>query len=200
MRNNTRGSTKRAALKPVTFAELWAKYPRGNPYDNPGYENQCAIRMSVTLHRVGIEMTSFSARLIKPMSGQPGIGRILLDGKATATRVDEMGQWLKLQPFAGLPKPENVTGADWQSKINGRTGIIQFSNYRTLDGESPDKASGSHIDLWNKDTLMPPTESFLRLRLGFSEIPNPISWLRGWSDNLYPDLGKAKLILFWEVK
>ncbi|GAB2868332.1 hypothetical protein GCM10027093_00060 [Paraburkholderia jirisanensis] len=134
------------------------------------------------------------------MSGQPGIGRILLDGKATATRADEMGQWLKLQPFAGLPTPENVTGADWQSKIQGRTGIIQFSSYWTSDGESRGNASGGHIDLWNKDILMPSTESFLRFRLGFSEISHPLSWLRGRSDNLYSDLGTSEQILFWEVR
>lgn len=53
----------------------------------------------------------------KAASGQPTIGRIILDGKATATRADELSEWLKLRPFAGLPLPENVTGADWESKV-----------------------------------------------------------------------------------
>jgi hypothetical protein len=198
--NNTPGSIKEVELKAVTFAELWAQYPGGNPYDNPDYKNQCAIRLSVTLHRVGIGMKSFSEKLIKPMSGQPSIGRIFLDGKPTATRADEMGQWLELQPFAGLPKPENVTGADWQSKVKGRTGIIQFSRYWTREGEDSANASGGHIDLWNKDTLTPSTESFLRFRLGVPAIPNPLSWLRGRADNIYSDLGKSRKILFWEIR
>jgi hypothetical protein len=111
-----------------------------------------------------------------------------------------MGQWLELQPFAGLPKPENVTGADWQSKVKGRTGIIQFSRYWTREGEDSANASGGHIDLWNKDTLTPSTESFLRFRLGVPAIPNPLSWLRGRADNIYSDLGKSRKILFWEIR
>jgi type VI secretion system (T6SS) effector Tae4 (amidase) len=89
--NNTPGSIKEVELRAVSFAELWDNYPSGNPYDNPDYENQCAIRLSVALHRVGIGMKSFSQKLIRPMNGDK-IGRILLDGKPTATRADEMGQ------------------------------------------------------------------------------------------------------------
>jgi hypothetical protein len=84
--NSTPGSVKVVELKVLTFGDLWDNYPIGNPYDNPAYNDQCAIRMSVTFHRVGIEMKSFSEKLIKPLSGQKSIGRIILDGKATATR------------------------------------------------------------------------------------------------------------------
>jgi hypothetical protein len=190
--NNTLGSIKEVPLKVVTFAELWASYPSGNPYDNPKYKNQCAIRLSVTLHRVGIEMKSFSSRLVRPSSGQPSIGRIMLDGKATATRADEMGQWLKLQPFVGLPKAENITGPDWQEKIKGRSGIVQFSKYWTREGESAESASGGHIDLWNGSKLTSPSisgavDTFMRFTLGISS-----AW--------YSDLGRSRQILFWEIK
>ncbi|WP_433704211.1 type VI secretion system amidase effector protein Tae4 [Paraburkholderia sacchari] len=189
--NNTPGSVKEVPLKSVKFAELWANYPSGNPYDNPAYENQCAIRMSVTLHRVGIGMKSFSQKLIRPMNGDK-IGRILLDGKPTATRADEMGQWLKLQPFAGLSKAEDVTGPDWEAKVKGRTGIIQFSRYWSRDGESAANASGGHIDLWNGRKLTSPStggaiNTFMRFMLGISS-----AW--------YSDLGKSRQILFWEIK
>ncbi|CAM2182247.1 Type VI secretion system amidase effector protein Tae4 [Paraburkholderia sacchari] len=189
--NNTPGSIKEVPLKAVKFAELWANYPSGNPYDNPAYENQCAIRMSVTLHRVGIGMKSFSQKLIRPMNGDK-IGRILLDGKPTATRADEMGQWLKLQPFAGLSKAEDVTGPDWEAKVKGRTGIIQFSRYWSRDGESAANASGGHIDLWNGRELTSPSiggaiNTFMRFTLGISS-----AW--------YSDLGKSRQILFWEIK
>jgi hypothetical protein len=115
--NSTPGSVKVVELKVLTFQELWDNYPSGDPYDNLDYKDQCAIRMSVTFHRVGVEMKSFSQKLVRPLSGQPTIGRIILDGKATATRADELSEWLKLRPFAGLPLPENVTGADWESKV-----------------------------------------------------------------------------------
>ncbi|CAB3771662.1 hypothetical protein LMG29542_06662 [Paraburkholderia humisilvae] len=117
--NSTPNSVKVVQLKAVTFQELWDSYPSGNPYDNPAYKDQCAIRMSVTFHRVGIEMKSFSEKVMKPLPGKKDIGRIMLDGKATATRANELGEWLKLQPIAGIGKPENVTGADWVSRVKG---------------------------------------------------------------------------------
>jgi hypothetical protein len=195
--NSTPNSVKVVHLKTVTFDELWSNYPSGNPYDDPAYKDQCAIRMSVTFHRVGVEMKSFSSKLVKPLSGQDSIGRIVLDGKATATRADELGEWLKLQPLAGLPKAEDVTGRDWESKVKGRTGIIQFSRYWTRDGESASNASGGHIDLWNGS------------RLTISSAPDAIATISrlfgrqsffpgtsfGWSD-----LGNSKQILFWEIK
>lgn len=189
--NSTPNSVKVVQLRVVTFQELWDNYPSGNPYDNRDYENQCAIRMSVTLHRVGIGMKSFSQKLIHPMNGDK-IGRILLDGKPTATRADEMGQWLKLQPFAGLPKAEDVTGANWEAKIKGRTGIIEFSHYWTRDGERAENASGGHIDLWNGNRLTSPSieggiNTFMRFTLGI-----PSAW--------YSDLSKSRQILFWEIK
>ena len=84
--NSTPGSIKVVELKVLTFQELWNNYPSGDPYDNPDYKDQCAIRMSVTLHRVGVEMKSFSQKLVRPLAGQPTIGRIILDGKARRTR------------------------------------------------------------------------------------------------------------------
>ncbi len=144
--NSTPNSIKDVPLKAVTFRELWNSYPSGNPYNNPAYDNQCAIRLSVALHRVGIQMKSFSSKLVRPLAGQASIGRIVLDGKATATRANELGEWLKLQPFAGLEKPENITGKDWVSRVKGRTGIVMFDGYWTRDGESGGNASGGHID------------------------------------------------------
>ena len=195
--NQTPNSVKTVSLKAITFQELWDNYPSGNPYGNPAYTNQCAIRMSITLHRVGIEMKSFSSKLVKPLSGQPSIGRIILDGKVTATRADELGEWLKLKPFAGLPKAEDITGSDWESKVRGRTGIIQFSRYWARDGENTANASGGHIDLWNG------------FRLTVSSAPNAVATFGrilgrhaflpgtryGWSD-----LRNSKQILFWEIK
>ncbi|MBB3002289.1 hypothetical protein FHX57_004656 [Paraburkholderia tropica] len=191
--NSTPGSIKEVPIKAVTFAELWANYPSGNPYDNPEYENQCAIRMSVTLHRVGIGMKSFSQKLIRPMHSDT-IGRILLDGKPTATRADEMGQWLKLRPFAGLPKPEDITGSDWESKVKGRTGVIQFSRYWTRGNEGAADASGGHIDLWNGSRLtISGTEGLLSVfgrGIGIQSAHIP-GTTRGYSD-----LRNSKQILF----
>ncbi|HWT38762.1 MAG TPA: type VI secretion system amidase effector protein Tae4 [Paraburkholderia sp.] len=195
--NATPHSIKNVPLAAITFRELWDSYPSGDPYDNRAYSDQCAIRMSVTFHRVGIDMKSFSDRLVRPLSGQPTIGRIVLDGKATATRADELGEWLKLRAFAGLPSPEDITGPDWESKVEGRTGIIQFSRYWTREGESAANASGGHIDLWNGT------------RLTISSAPDAVATIGryfgrhsffpgtnfGWSD-----LRNSRQILFWDIR
>jgi hypothetical protein len=190
--NPTPNSVKDVQLITVTFQQLWDNYPTGNPYDNPAYENQCAIRMSVTFHRVGVEMKSFSEKVLRPLPGKKDIGRIILDGKATATRANEFGEWLKLQPIAGLGKPESITGAGWQSRVKGRTGIVMFDGYWTRENESEAGASGGHIDLWNGSKLTSPSiqgrvNTFMRFTLGISS-----AW--------YSDLGKSKTILFWEIK
>lgn len=72
--NSTPNSIKEVPLKAVTFQELWDAYPSGNPYNNPEYGNQCAIRMSVMFHRVGVEMKSFSQKLVRPLSGSECAG------------------------------------------------------------------------------------------------------------------------------
>ncbi|BAX58924.1 type VI secretion system amidase effector protein Tae4 [Burkholderia stabilis] len=195
--NTTPDSVKGVQLRAVTFKELWDAYPSGNPYQNPAYTNQCAIRISVTFHRVGIEMKSFSAKLVKPLGGQSSIGRILLNGKATATRANELGEWLRLQPFAGLGRAENVTGPDWEPRVKGRTGIIMFDGYWAREGEATENASGGHIDLWNGNrlTISSPFNIFAttgRLLGRHSFRPGHAF---GWSD-----LRNSRRILFWEVR
>ncbi|MFM0243148.1 type VI secretion system amidase effector protein Tae4 [Paraburkholderia phytofirmans] len=195
--NSTPNSIKEVQLNAVTFAELWAAYPSGNPYDNSVYKDQCAIRMSVTFHRVGIEMKSFSSRLVRPLSSQSTIGRIILDGKPTATRADELGEWLKLRPFAGLPNAEDITGQAWESKVKGRTGIIQFSRYWTRDGESATDASGGHIDLWNGSrlTISGPVDSVATVGRMFG-----MNSLFAGTSFGFSDLRNSKETLFWEIK
>jgi hypothetical protein len=169
--------------------QLWDAYPnKEDPFRDPktgeipAYaDNQCAIRLSITLHNVGVEMKSFK-----------GEGQIRIDGKRTALRAGEMAQWLKLKPFAGLPNPEDITGSDWQDRIKGRTGIVFFSAYwaRKTDGDG--QTTGDHIDLWNGSKLTSSgiegwATSFMRFTLGISS-----AW--------YSDLAKSKQILFWEIK
>ncbi|CAB3968779.1 hypothetical protein BCO9919_03417 [Burkholderia cenocepacia] len=200
--NSTPLSEKTVQLKALTFQQLWNAYPKEDPYDDPTgeYQNQCAIRMSVTFHAIGSSMKSFSQKVLKPMPGKQTLGRLVLNGKATATRAYELAEWLKLRPFLGVGKPENITGQDWQNKIKGRTGIIYFFGYWRQEGDSADALSGGHIDLWNKDTLTPSAVSFWRFRIGVPSMINPLDYLRGRRGNWYSDLADSKEILFWEVK
>ncbi|MFL9897302.1 type VI secretion system amidase effector protein Tae4 [Paraburkholderia fungorum] len=197
--NSTPGSVKQVELRVLTFHELWNNYPSGDPYDDPTgeYKNQCAIRMSVTFHRVGSEMKSFSQRLVKPMPGKPTLGRIVVDGKPTATRAYELAEWLGLRTFAGLPNAEDITGADWESKVKGRTGIIFFYGYWRQDGDSKDNLSGGHIDLWNgtRLTISGPIDSIATIGRRFGLNSFASSFPFGFSD-----LRQSRQILFWAMK
>ena len=187
-------------IEAITFKQLWDNYVTGDPIsDTKTYPDQCAIRMSATFHKVGVPMASFSEKVITSSNG-PGtkIGRVMLDGKPAATRASELAQWLKLKPFCGLPaKPENITGADWESKVKGRTGIIMFDHYwaRTLQEKDP---SGGHIDLWNGSRLtISSAEGLLGVigrGIGLRSAHIPRTTIG------YSDLSQAKIILFWEIK
>jgi Type VI secretion system (T6SS), amidase effector protein 4 len=172
----------------ITFSALWDAYPGSKPYRDAksgkvpeAYENQCAIKVSVALHGVGVAMKSFHGASVE------------LGGKKTAVRATELADWLKQQAIQGInPFAEKITGENWQSQINGRSGIVYFSNYWARPGEAA-SPTGDHIDLWNGHRLTASgfegtVVTLLRFGLGVSSGPG------------FSDLGKAELILFWEVK
>lgn len=199
--NATPGSVCRIDAPAVTFADLWGNYVTGSPYKEngevpPNFKNQCAIRLSVTLHKVGIEMKSFTSANVTVKPGSK-FGRILMDGRNTAVLADQMGSWLSRQPFCGLRKTENITGKDWESKIKGRTGIVMFDSYWSRRSDSAGDASGGHIDLWNGSrlTISGPINSIATVGRMFG-----MNSLFPGSSLGFSDLRDSKRILFWEVK
>lgn len=192
--NTTKDSVCSVHVEIVAFAKLWAAYPGGHPYVDPktgkpppGYDNQCAIKVSVAIHGVGVQMKSFRGAAVK------------VNGLPVASLASQLAEWLKLQPFCGLPmKPENVTGPNWQEKIRHRTGIVYFANYwaRNAREASDDKPTGDHIDLWNGSRLTATGMSFfstLGRRLGLNSLGAGTDWG-------YSDLGQSTEILFWELR
>lgn len=187
--NAQKGSICTVTIQAVKFSDLWDGYPKtSTPYRDPKtgevpkiYENQCAVRVSLSIHSVGVTMKSFKG------------AALTVEGKRAAVRAQELADWIKLLPFCGLPpKPETITGLDWQNKVKGRTGILFFKDYWSRDGESS-HASGDHIDLWNGSKMTSPSiqgalVNFARFTLGMQSGP------------MFSDLGKAKEILFWEVR
>ena len=185
------------------FADMWRGFPQGHPSDERWekdiveqgitlahkgelkYPDQCAIKLCVALHAGGVDMQAY-----------PGAATII-GGKRTGLRAAEVAAWLNTQAFCGLPLALRVTGADWQTRIAGQTGIIYFANYWRRSGES--KPTGDHIDLWNQSTLSPSLESFFRFRLGIDRIPNPFELLRGQQGNWYSNLDEATEIMFWQI-
>jgi hypothetical protein len=192
--NKTPGSVCTVNVPVVTFATLWAGYPSSPPYVDPktgkpppGYSNQCAIKISASVHAAGVEMKSFKGR-----------SKIVLNGKNAAGLAEELAAWLKTQPFCGLPtKPEAVTGADWQTKIKGRTGIVYFADYWKRNTDAKERPTGDHIDLWNGSRLTASgllgTLTTMARFLGQRSIGAGTDWG-------YSDLGTSREILFWEVR
>lgn len=186
----TGASTAGAAQKPerVKFTALWDGYPGSKPYVDAktgkvpaGYENQCAIKVSVALHAAGVAMKSFHG------------AAVTLGGKNAAVRATELAAWLRKQQIDGIAtSPENITGETWQTSIKGRSGIVYFADYWARPGEEK-TPSGDHIDLWNGSRLTASgfegtVVTLLRFGLGVNTGPG------------FSDLGKATTILFWEVK
>lgn len=192
VRTNTRKeSVCSVQVQAADFAKLWASYPSGHPYVDPstgkpppGYENQCAIKVSMAIHGVGIEMKSFRG------------AAVTMNGFKTAIVATQLAAWLKLQPFCGLPKePEDITGKSWQDTIKGRTGIIYFENYWRCAGETR-TATGDHIDLWNGSRMTTNAANNVR-RFGLSRV----QWLPWPLDSFnFSDLGDSTTILFWELR
>lgn len=122
--NTTPNSVCKVGVEPIKFEAIWNGYPDGHPSQakdakgNLLYENQCAIKVSVALHKAGVEMKSF------------GQAATTIDGKRAALAAQHLANWLDKMPFCGLPqKAEIVTGADWEKKIKRRSGIIFFADY-----------------------------------------------------------------------
>ena len=202
--NPKRGSVASCSsvgIVPVTFQELWDNFygEKEPPYKvngevPEGFENQCAIRMSLTFHRVGVQMITFSSKYVKPENKEASIGRLLFSGLATSTRANELAQWLNTRPICGIGSAQNITGKDWKSKIKGKTGIIYFDGFWARDGleEINSIMTGGHIDLWNKSELTPSRNNLPRFLLGIDSMNNIFYQ--------YSDYGKSKRILFFEVK
>jgi hypothetical protein len=170
----------------ISFVKLWQGYPDSHPYvdpktgnDPPGFDSQCAIKLSVSLHAAGVDLDSFKGASVRVRETR------------LAIRAEELASWLKLQHFDGVLGAVDITGENWQDKIKGKRGIVSFANYWTRDGEKT--PTGDHIDLWNADTLTSSglagfAVSFARFRLGMHSFIG------------FSDLGKASKIMFWEVQ
>lgn len=99
------------------------------------FENQCAIRMGVSLEKSGINLTSFKG------------ARCWYNHKPKhILRAEELANWLK-SPFSPFKNVKIFEGATGFSSIAGKKGIIFFKDYY---GPSQ---QGDHIDLWNGSRL-----------------------------------------------
>lgn len=200
--NSIKDSVCTIQVEALKFKDLWANYPSSPPYVDPktgkvpaGYSNQCAIKVSVAIHGAGIEMKSFTPKVIGVDAKH--FGMVTINGKNTATLASQLAMWLKLQPFCGLPqKPENITGTDWETKIKARTGIVYFADYWARNTGEKARPTGDHIDLWNGGRLTAVGASALST---MGRMIGMNSFFPGTRYG-YSDLRASREILFWEVK
>lgn len=119
-----------------TFATLWNNHPiikgEASLLNRGAYEYQCAINLSATLIRSGVNMKSYNGQL----SWQKGNPKY-------AIRAQQLANWLASPANPLYSKVEKYSGSDIFDKIRGRTGVIFFQNYWGRGHQ------GDHIDLWN---------------------------------------------------
>jgi hypothetical protein len=176
-----------SASDATRFRALWDKYPSTNtPYVDKdtgrppkGFEDQCAIKVGIAMQGAGYDISTFSGATVR------------VDGAQVPIRAEEFSNWLDKARIDGMGKVEVITGADWEKKIEGRTGIVSFKDYWLRPGEKT--PTGDHIDLWNGSRLTATgvagtIQTYLRY-FGVREI-----------DGLYSDLSKSKVIRFYPLK
>ena len=181
----------------MTFADLWQGYVTGNLYRDPasggvppGFGNQCAIRLSVTLHKLGVEMRSFTPANVTVKPGNV-FGRILLDGsspRCVPTR------WARGWPggrSAACRRGRRTSPAGTGRRGSGADGDRCLRWLLGADRGVGGAGERGHIDLWNGSRLTNhgmagSLLNGLRFALG---IQDP--WIP-----LYSDLRRAKTILF----
>jgi hypothetical protein len=90
---------------PIKFSQLWDGYPGSKPYvdakgDIPkGFENQCAIKVSVALGSVGVTLASFRGAFVS------------IKGQKAAIRAEQMAAWLGKEKIAGVAaQPRHIEG------------------------------------------------------------------------------------------
>jgi len=121
----------------LLFETLWMNHPTTRGTNDPcqsagksNFENQCAIRMGLTLERSGISLSAFNGA--RCWHGH---------GREHVLRVEELATWLQSQTTKlGTPVTHHsVTNADFTNKL----GIAAFINFWGRGNQ------GDHIDLWN---------------------------------------------------
>jgi hypothetical protein len=105
------------------------------------HDNQCAIRLGVSVTKSGISLTSY--RGVFCWSGH---------GRAHPLRVEEMKLWLNSDdasfvPYADVSKRDRRGHQNPHQVYSGRRGIVACLNFWGRGNQ------GDHIDLWDGATM-----------------------------------------------
>ena len=166
------------------FETLWKSFPNSGSMktkcvnkqksSSSAFANYCAINLSECFIKSGIAIQN--AKGVKCWSHK-GAKHLLL--------AEDFANWLKKSRPPDFGATEKIDPKDFQSLLDGRTGVIFFKDYWTRGNESFKNRSGDHIDLWNKDEIT-----------GSSMVMRTIYEFFG----MVSDLNKSKEVWFWELK
>lgn len=116
-----------------SFVNLWDNYPKDDFPCDGGWDNQCAIRMSLTLNGEGTVPVN-SGTYTEPKCSH-----------GHARGAESLANWL-WKNHLGRPKIYK-NPAEGKKTIASKKGILFFKDCFIRDGET--ERSGDHIDLWN---------------------------------------------------
>jgi len=165
------------------FSDLWKNYPDHSKMktmctnkqktSNTPFDDYCAKMMSECFNRSGVNISRYKGAKCWSHSGKK---HILL--------AEDLANGLRLHTPAGFGSLKKILPADFQSILDGKTGVVFFKDYWRRGKESVANRSGDHIDLWNKS----------RITSG-SMLYRAVIELFG----IVSDLNNCKEIWFWEV-
>lgn len=124
---------------PFTFAQLWAAHPAHhgiespccNPAGEPHFENQCAIKMGLTLQHAGVDLSTY-----------PKAKCCWFDhAEKHVLRAEELAAWLKNRPemFGKMQRLKHTS----VTAFSGKSGIVMCRNFWGKGMQ------GDHLDLWD---------------------------------------------------
>jgi hypothetical protein len=116
-----------------SFTNLWSNYPTVSAPCDGNWENQCAIRMSITLN------ADKNILIDKGTYTEPKCAH------GHARGAESLANWL-WKKHLGRPKIF-TDGAKAKRDLASKTGIMFFKDCFTRGGETV--RIGDHIDLWN---------------------------------------------------
>lgn len=166
------------------FKKLWDNFPGKDRIktdctnkqkdSNKAFSNYCAILLSESFIKAGVDISSFKGTRCWSHSGKK---HMLL--------AHDFAVSLEKNTPPGFAKKQKIAPATFQKDLEGRTGVIYFKDYWQRGKESFTARSGDHIDLWNKN-----------------EITSSSMWARSIYEffGAVSDLNKSKEVWFWEVK
>jgi hypothetical protein len=125
----------------VRFQAIWDNYPsvdqpcidRKTRKPPSGFDNQCAIRVSVALSKAGVSFASYRGSRC-PASTTTG---------ALPSSAQQLADWLKTKPFSGCSAPESSKGSEVFDKSKIEQGSFSLRTTGSVPARRETSARGT---------------------------------------------------------